>query len=105
MILFQWRTGCRPQEVCELRFDRIERDRPVWVYRPVTHKTVHHGHERMILIGPKAQRILRNFWAPSADSSYVFNPQLAEAARRTERHKQRVTALSYGNRPGSNRKR
>ena len=35
---------------------------PIWEYRPETHKTEHHaGSSRMIMLGPKAQEIIRPF--------------------------------------------
>jgi integrase len=33
----------------------------VWAYRPAHHKTEHHGKDRAIYIGPRAQEILRRY--------------------------------------------
>ena len=59
MIRFQYHTGCRPEEVCRLRRSQIRRKGKVWVHVPPEHKTEHHGIERRIFIGPRAQRVLR----------------------------------------------
>lgn len=61
MTRFQLLTGARPQEVRLMRFDQIVTDDhpSLWFYRPPHHKTAHHGRERLIVIGPKAQEILR----------------------------------------------
>ena len=40
--------------------DRLRgRRRAVWVYRPAEHKTEHHGQDRVIYLGPKAQAVVR----------------------------------------------
>lgn len=61
MVRFQRLTGCRPGEVCILRPCDIDKSDDVWLYRPESHKTEHFGRERVILIGPKAQEILRPY--------------------------------------------
>jgi integrase len=54
-------TGMRPGEACRIRLAEIDRSAEVWLYRPSRHKTAHHGHARVIAIGPKAQAVLRRF--------------------------------------------
>jgi len=61
MILLQWYTGMRPGEVVQLRSADLDRSGESWIYRPCRHKTEHHGRERMVLIGPRAQETLRPF--------------------------------------------
>ena len=58
MVRFQRLTGCRPGEVCQIRPCDVDRSGEVWEYRPESHKTEHHGLERIIYIGPKAQDVL-----------------------------------------------
>lgn len=103
MIRFQRLTGCRPGEVCILRPCDVDTSGDVWTYRPESHKTEHHGRERQIPIGPKAQVILRPYLL-RAKESYCFSPSDSERKRREEAHAQRETPLKYGNRPGTNRK-
>lgn len=61
MALLQWHTGMRPGEVVQLRGRDIDRSGPVWTYRPARHKTQHHGKERQVSLGPRAQAIVRPF--------------------------------------------
>ena len=39
----------------------IDMSGKVWLYRPARHKTEHHGHGRIIALGPKAQEVIRPF--------------------------------------------
>src|SRR5262249_29325935 len=52
MVRLHRLTGCRPGEICLMRPMDIDRTNEVWAYRPATHKTEHHGRERVIFIGP-----------------------------------------------------
>lgn len=81
MIQLQLLTGSRAGELCSLRSCDLETSGAVWIYRPSSHKTAHHGHVREIRIGPKAQAILRPFLRPDL-TSYVFSPADAERERR-----------------------
>jgi integrase len=62
----------------------------VWEYIPNRHKTAHHGKQRRIFIGPRAQQILRPWRRPNL-SEYLFQPREAEAERLAERKRNRVT--------------
>ncbi|KKL12132.1 hypothetical protein LCGC14_2538830 [marine sediment metagenome] len=104
MLLLQRLTGARPGEVCILRPCDIERSEDIWSYRPESHKTEHHGRERIIFIGPRAQAILRPYLLREVDA-YCFSPAESEKNRLAELHAGRNTPLSCGNRPGMNRKR
>lgn len=69
MVRFQWLTGCRCQDVCNLEVGAIDRGGEVWVYTPRTHKGGWRGKVRRVFVGPKAQRLL----APVLpDSGHVF---------------------------------
>ncbi len=102
MIRFQRMTGCRPGEVCQLRPMDLDRSTDIWVYRPASHKTEHHGRDRVIFIGPKAQTLLLPYLLRAAES-YCFSAAESEQQRRERRHAARKTPLSCGNRPGTNR--
>lgn len=95
-------TGARCGEVVIMRPIDIEVGK-VWTYRPQRHKGEHHGHERLIHIGPKAQAIIEPFMAGRAVNAYLFSPAEAEAERRQAQHEARVTPEHHGNKPGSNR--
>jgi integrase len=78
----------RAGEVCQMRTCDIDRSGKVWVYRPQTHKTAHHGHKREIFIGPKSQKVLAPFLKMDLQA-YVFSPADAEAARHAAQHEAR----------------
>jgi len=104
MVRFQRVTGGRPAEVCLVRPCDIDTTGDVWIYRPESHKNEHHGRERIICIGPKAQDVLRPYLL-RPDTCYCFSPQDSERKRLAVRQEKRQTPLSCGNRPGTNRKR
>jgi integrase len=73
MVKFHRLTGCRPQDVCNLRWCDIDRTGDVWTYRPRKHKCTWRGKDRVVAIGPKAQKVLAEF--PTADpSNFIFSP-------------------------------
>lgn len=75
-------TGMRPGELCAMRACDMERDGDVWLYRPVSHKTEHHGRDRVILVGPQAQAILKPYISRRTKlSEYVFLPSEAHRER------------------------
>lgn len=104
MIRLQRITGCRPQDVCNLRPCDVDTSADVWLFRPGIHKTEHHDRDRIIPIGPKGQDILRPYLLREKET-HCFRPIDSEKSRRAERHANRRTPLSYGNRPGRNLKR
>ncbi len=103
MIRLQALTGMRPAEVCNLRLCDIDRTGDLWVYSPAEHKNAWRNRTRTIYFGPRARRLLAAVLHTWPTASYVFSPERAEAERLAERHARRVTPLSYGNRPGTNR--
>jgi len=95
-------TGARCGEVCAMRPIDLDTAGPVWACKPEHHKTEHHGRERIIHIGPKAQQVIEPFLNRPTHAC-LFSPAEAEAERRKAQHEARVTPLSCGNKPGSNR--
>jgi integrase len=89
MVQVQELTGMRPQDVRNLRTGDLDMTGEVWVYRPWTHKTEHHGHARRVAIGPRAQALLQPFLKPHAPQAYVFVPREAVAALRAQRAQRR----------------
>jgi integrase len=73
MVEFQRYTGCRPNEVCQLRPCDVDRTGDVWIYTPQHHKTEHHDKSRTIFVGPQAQAVLRPYLLRAADS-FCFSP-------------------------------
>jgi integrase len=103
MLRVQRLTGMRPGEVCVLRPCDLDTSGEVWLYRPQEHKTEHHGLDRVVAIGPRAQEVLRPYLERPAEE-YCFSPAEADQQRRAAASRRRRTPMSCGNKPGSNRK-
>ena len=80
IIDLQLLTGARSGEVCIMRTCDLDTTGRIWVYRPESHKTQHHGHRREIYLGPRAQKIVRPFLKTDLQA-YLFSPQDAETER------------------------
>lgn len=106
LVDLQLLTGARPGELVGMRAIDLDMNAPggVWTFSPADHKNAHREMERVIYLGPKAQRVVRPFLADRGIDTPLFSPAEAEAERRAEQHANRRTPLSCGNRPGSNRK-
>lgn len=98
MLRVQALLGCRPGEVCAMRWMDIDTCPVVvdgvamWTYRvpQETAKTGHHGLRICYPVPPAAQRILEEFRAPPA--ALLFNPR----ASMTERGRARKQAKAFG---------
>jgi len=101
MVELQWTTGMRPGEVVILRTSDVDTSGPVWVYTPAHHKTEHHGHERRIALGPRAQEVLRPWLRPEDPNTWLFQPAEAEMSRRARLREARIAA---GDGSGGSRK-
>jgi integrase len=93
MIELQRLTGMRPGEVCQMRTIDVDRSGAIWTYAPESHKTEHHGRERTIYLGPRAQEVVRP-WLRADPSAYLFSPREAEEERGAERRRNRKTPLT-----------
>jgi integrase len=80
MIRLQLLTGIRPGELVIMRGVDLDTTGTVWLYRPEKHKTAHHGHTRVIAIGPQAQTIIRRYLKPDVQAP-LFSPREAREAR------------------------
>jgi integrase len=100
MIELQRLTGMRPGEVCIMRTIDLDTSGRVWVYTPESHKTEHHGKERRIFIGPRAQEVLRP-WLRTDLTAYLFSPAEAEAERLAEMRRNRKTPVQPSQRDRS----
>lgn len=80
MVELQLLTGMRSGELVIMRPCDIETSGRIWRYRPKAHKTTYRGHERIISIGPKAQKILRPFLKRKL-SDYCFSPAESDSER------------------------
>ncbi|MHC4444386.1 MAG: tyrosine-type recombinase/integrase [Planctomycetota bacterium] len=92
MIELQRITGMRPGEVTMIRGCDIDISGKLWEYRPAEHKTEHHGRQRVIMLGPRAQAVIREFLKPDLQE-YLFSPMDAEKERHAEQRHKRKTKV------------
>ena len=99
LVRVQLLTGMRPGEVVLMRACDLEMSGKVWIYRPGSdagaegqHKTAHHGHQRVIAIGPRAQEVIRPFLKLDT-RAYLFSPREAIAEFRARRRKDRKSKV------------
>lgn len=93
MVLFQLHTGARPGEVCSMRLGDIDRGSPVWILRPQSHKTAHHGHVRFVAIGPRAQAVLAPRLEGLAPDDFIFSPARQDAEIKAAKRAARKTSV------------
>jgi hypothetical protein len=106
LVELQLLTGARGGELLQLRPMDLIRQVPgstVWMIKPRDHKTAHHGHERTLYLGPKAQRVLEPFLNGRKLGDFLFSPAEAERERREAATAKRKTRRGQGNGPGTNR--
>lgn len=92
MILLQWHTGMRPNEVVQMRTGDVDRTGAVWIYEPPDHKTAYRGRDREVYIGPEGQKVLTPFLRADP-GALVFQPCEAVQDRRRELRRLRKTPL------------
>jgi integrase len=90
MVELQRLTGARPGEVVIMRTCDLDMGGPVWAYTPARHKTEHHGRQRQIYLGPRAQAIVQE-WLRTDLTTPLFSP--AEAERAATRRAARKTKV------------
>jgi integrase len=81
MVRLQLLTGMRSGELVTMRACEIDTTGKVWLYRPAQHKTMHHGHGRVVPLGPAAQEIVRRHLVPDMQA-VLFSPARCTAERR-----------------------
>jgi len=105
LIDLQLLTAARPGELVIMRSIDLNTEGKVWTYEPKEHKSAWRGHHRAIYLGPRAQEVVRPFLAGRTVEAFLFSPAEAVVEQREDRHAERVTPMSCGNKPGSNVKR
>jgi len=94
MVRLQRLMAARPAEVCLIRPIDVDRSGPVWIYRPMSHKTDYRdGRERVILVGPKGQEILQRYLL-RAPESFCFSPRESVEEFHAERRAQRQSPMT-----------
>ncbi|MEI6258146.1 MAG: site-specific integrase, partial [Planctomycetota bacterium] len=93
MVRLQRLTGSRPGEVCKLRPSDIDKSQVVWKWRPPTHKTSWRGKERVIMIGPRAQTLLKRYLLRDG-KAFCFSPAESEERRSAIRRLERQSPMT-----------
>jgi integrase len=106
MVRLQLETGMRPGELVVMRACDLDTTGPVWLYRPDQHKTLHHGHIRIVPIGPKGQAIVRGYLVADLQA-YLFSParNMEERAATMRANRKTKVQPSQVNRKKAKRKR
>lgn len=93
MIQLQLLTGMRPGEAIQMRGCDLTTSGDLWEYRPDSHKTQHHDHERIIILGREAQDIIREFLRTDT-TEFLFSPADARREFEEQRRANRKTPMT-----------
>jgi integrase len=94
MIQLQHLCGSRPQEVVSIRPCEIIIEGDVWLYQPRSHKTEHFDRDKVIVLWPKAQAILRP-WLDRDPETYCFVPAEVTAWQRRRSRRRQPSLLWF----------
>ena len=103
MVRIHRLLGCRPSELLSIKPCMVDTRAEVWTIKLEKHKNAWRGHDRVIVIGPKAIAILKPYLERDK-AAYCLSPAEAMEQRLADREAARTTPSSCGNRRGSNRK-
>ena len=92
MIELQRLTGMRSGEVVLIRGGDLDMTGSIWCYTPRTHKTAHHGREKRIWLGPRAQKVLCPFLKADLQA-FVLSPWDAREERFQEMRRRRKSPV------------
>jgi integrase len=110
MVRLHQAAGMRPQDVCGIRPADIDSSGPVWKFCPPQHKSAWRDTRRTVLIGPRGQEVLKEFW-PTDPADYFFSPRRSvdafhaarSAARKTPKFASHLTRNIAKRTPRKNR--
>lgn len=96
LVMFIRHSGCRPGEACQLKPVDIERSGDVWKWTLRSHKNAWREHERVIMIGPRAQAILKPYLdqPKRTPHAYCFSPKASERERNRQRKQGRQSPMT-----------
>lgn len=92
MIQLQPLTGMRPGEVVLMRGCDLNTSGRVWEFVPSSHKGQHHGRQRVVFIGSRAQAVVRKFLKTDL-LAFLFSPADAAAERKAALRASRKTKV------------
>ena len=93
MVRLQRLTGARPGEVCKLRPEDIDKSESVWRWRLPTHKNSWRGKDRVIMVGPRAQVLLKRYLLRDG-KAFCFSPAESEKKRSRARRLRRQSPMT-----------
>lgn len=91
LIQLQLFTGARAGELVNLRLCDIDTAGEVWQADLTHHKTEHHGHDRVIMFGPKAKEVLNPLLAGRKTTDNVFDAGRGKGAYDTASYRRSIT--------------
>ena len=96
LVKFIRYAGCRPGEACGIRPCDIEQTGPVWTWTLASHKTAWRDHERVVMLGPKAQAVIQPYLDRIAKTpeTYCFSPRDSEEQRNEQRRQERQSQMT-----------
>jgi integrase len=94
IVRVQLYSGARAGEVLRMRTCDIDQAGDVWVYAPSSHKNAWRGHKRRLVMGPRAQLILRRYLRPDAPEAFLFRPGTIRPGGRIA-HRANYTVTDY----------
>ena len=75
MLVMQWETGMRSQDVCWMKWCQIDSSDDIWIYDlKKQHKTSHYGITRYIPLNKKCQDILDRY-KDTPEDQFIFSPK------------------------------
>ncbi len=75
-----------------MRSRDVDTSGAVWAYCPSSHKTEHHGRDRVIYLGPRAQAVLAPWLRDDVDS-FLFSPREVVAEKLAAKRAARKTRV------------
>lgn len=67
-------SGARAGEILQMRTCDIDQLGDVWTFTPSTHKNAWRGQTRQLVLGPRAQLVLRRYLRTDAPMEFLFKP-------------------------------
>jgi integrase len=99
MVQLQLLTAMRSGELIVMRSIDLDTSGRIWFYRPGSdqgregaHKTAHHGHERIVPIGPRGQEIVKRFLKTDVHA-FLFDPRETMTDWRAKQRHERKTKV------------
>jgi integrase len=95
MVQLHWLTGARSQSICLARPEQFDCSGKLWVWRP-RHKSEHLGHQLVLFVGPKGQKILGPMLKGKAPDAFIFQPR-NKTGKRSKGYRAFYTTGTYRN--------